>query len=96
MSAVSVSVFPLPTLACTNVNLLCTDSVPSAMLHLWDAGVEEVARMWPVLEIVRKLEFIETEGRCLPGLLGLTYCEAHMPLLSWFSLQTWEAVSEAT
>lgn len=52
--------------------------------------------MWPVLEIVRKLEFIETEGRCLPGLLGLTYCEAHMPLLSWFSLQTWEAVSEAT
>lgn len=49
-------------------------------------------RVWNCTE----LEFVETEGRCLPGHLGLTYCEAHMSLPSWFPLQIWEAVSEAT
>lgn len=47
VSTVAVSVFPLPTLAFTNMNILDTDCMPSAMMHLWNrGGGRGVPRAW--------------------------------------------------
>lgn len=66
------------------------------MLHLWDTGIEEVAGLWPEFGTVQKLEFRESESRCLSGHVGYTYCGTQPSLPSWFPLQTWEVVLEAT
>lgn len=80
VSSVSVSVFPSPTLVFINMDILCTYCMPSAMLHLWDTGVEEVAGVCPEHGTVQKLEFMESERRCLPGRVGHTYCGAQPSL----------------
>lgn len=78
------------------MDILCTYCMPSIMLHLWNIGIEEVAGLWPELGTVQKLEFMESESRCLSGHVGHTYCGTQLSLPSWFPLQTREVVPEAT